>query len=98
VVLVLLSTSLDPEATGSHAVAMAIALNDDLVGNTTLNNAATLAGAQYGGMFSDNAESLTCQRRVTLNSGDTLRPVGATYGTVAEDLKVNGLVMTVFPQ
>ena len=57
-----------------------ISLNGDLTGATQTGNTATSLGAVAGFFTSLNTVrgiNLTCQRRVTLNNGDTLQAVGA---------------------
>jgi hypothetical protein len=77
--------------------ALVISKNGEFIGGGTLNDASTAAGAQSSSATASNNNAITSQRRLTLNTGDTLQPLGATFG-VAEDLLINGLTMTVLPQ
>jgi hypothetical protein len=85
---------MDPEVGGISVAALAVSLNGDLIGNAATNDATTLAGGLFGA--STGACSVTCQRRVTLATGDTLQPVAAAFGAVG-DLIINGLTMSVLP-
>jgi hypothetical protein len=93
--LVELSISIDLNSTHSHA--MGISKNGDLIGASALTNASAAAGAQYGSASAGQADTLTSQRRVTLNVNDTLQPIGAIFG-VTEDMLINSLTLTVIPQ
>jgi hypothetical protein len=61
---------------GERTYGTAIALNDDLLGLATFGDVPTSAGMQgeeYGGVLAE--APVTCQRPLTLTSGDTVRPV-----------------------
>lgn len=96
--LVILSTSYEPSAnTAAPTVGLGIAYNGDLVGTTIFGDAESAAGVESGNVGIGNVPSIsiTAQRRVTLNNGDTLSPVGAKeLGDT--DLTLTGMTMSVF--
>lgn len=87
------------EAAVASAVGFAIDVNGDLNGAAVATDAATAAGAIIGYVPAINANAaVACQRRVTLNSGDTIRPVGGKFSGGTFDLVIDGLTMSVIPQ
>lgn len=92
-----LSQSTVPDAaSGDRQFAIGIALNDDLVGLATFGNAQSAAGIQgdeYTGI--NSPISVTCQRRMTLTNGDTIRPVLSKIVTDSANLLLEGLTLTV---
>jgi hypothetical protein len=81
----------------SGTCGVAVALNGDLVGAAMFSNAASAAGAGYADLVSGGGISITSQRRVTLNNGDTLQPVGSKFDG-NQDLSIHSLSLTPIPQ
>jgi len=98
--LVMLSVSFDPTTGSTSSCGAVIDLNDALNGaSPAATDAATLAGLQAEAIaIAAASASVTCQRRVTLNNGDTLRPLGVYFGTPSQDLDIISLSFTVLPQ
>jgi len=61
------------------------------------SDAASAIGASYADLVSNGGISITSQRRVTLNNGDTLRPVGSKFDG-NEDLTLHSLSISPIPQ
>src|SRR5574341_481918 len=95
--LVLLSVAWESSGGVAGTSGIAIALNNDLVGGAMFSNAASAAGAGYDELVTDGAAGTAVQRRVTLNNGDTLRPVGAKFVGNA-DLLLHSVSLSVVPQ
>lgn len=104
--LVTLSISYYPSAVMVFAdgptTAVGIAQNGDLTGTAIYSDASSTAGVEANNLGSlqgveTGAPSLstTAQRRITLASGDTIRPVAAKENG-NRDLVVTGLTMSVF--
>jgi hypothetical protein len=100
--LAVLSISYFPSAdTTNPTTGIGIAKNGDLIGLAVYGDTETADGVQAANLpvnfavGSSPSLSVTAQRKVSLASGDTLRPVGAKeIGNT--DLTITGLVMTVF--
>jgi hypothetical protein len=75
----------------------AIDHNNDLVGNAMFSNAASAAGSMYVDLITGGAITGTVQRRVTLNNGDTLKPLASKF-TGDADWDIHSLSFTVIPQ
>lgn len=95
--LVVLSASWEADGGLSGTSGIAVAVNGDLTGGALFNAASTAAGASYEDLVTGGAVSVTAQRRVTLNNGDTLRPVGGKFDGNA-DLLLHSLSLSVIPQ
>jgi hypothetical protein len=95
-VLVIASVSCrNNPSSGTHNFAIGIALNGDLVALPISGNAQSAAGVQANRFPSDDDNtSTTCQRRVTLATGDTIGVVGAQEDGNA-DLLVKSQSITV---
>jgi hypothetical protein len=92
------SVSVSPIATGG-ACGIAIAKNNDLV-DTPMNDISDPLGATYEDLDPagpDQQVSMTCQRRVVLNNGDTIRPVGAK-GTADAQVSIRTLSLSLVAQ
>jgi hypothetical protein len=93
----LLTVSVEETSAGS-AVGVAVAVNGDLTGTAIATDASTAAGTIIGYVPAANANAaVACQRRVTLNNGDTLRPVAGKFSGGTFDLTIDGLTMSVIP-
>jgi hypothetical protein len=95
--LALLSASWEGEGGLSGTSGVAIALNGDLVGAAMFSNAASAAGMGVDELVTGGAAGTAVQRRVTLNNGDTLQPIGAKFVGDA-DLLLHSLSLSVIPQ
>jgi hypothetical protein len=93
--IVQLSVACEGEGGLSGTSGAAIAKNDDLVDAEMFGDAATLTGAMYSDFVTGGAMSWTVQRKVTLASGDTVRPVMAKFDA-NNDLVVHSLVMNIW--
>ena len=81
----------------SGTCGIAIALNGDLTGAAMFSAAASAAGAGYADLVTGGGISITSQRRVTLNNGDTLKPVGSKFDG-NQNLSIHSLSLSPIPQ
>lgn len=97
--LVILTVGLETSTGVISAVACAVDKNGDLLGTAVATDASTAAGAIIGYSPALNANAvIASQRRVTLNNGDTLQPVGGKFTAANFDLTIDALTMSVIPQ
>jgi hypothetical protein len=99
--LILYSVSLDPSnsAFSPNSVGAVTSKNAEFDGvSPAASDSAVAAGAAFDSIAATDASAnLTSIRRVTLNNGDTIKPVLAIFGT-PHDLVVIALSITVIPQ
>jgi hypothetical protein len=95
--LVALTCSFEGSGGLSGTCGIAVALNSDLTGGAMFSNAASAAGASYSDLVTGGGVSITSQRRVTLNNGDTLRPVGSKFDG-NQDLTLHSVSISPIPQ
>lgn len=94
--IIVAAASMEGSSGLSGTIGVAIAVNSDLTGGAMFNAASTSAGASFEDLVTGGSVSIISIRRVTLNNGDTIRPVGGKFSG-NEDLSVHSLSISISP-